>query len=44
MTDEHTTDMTDNTAPADVPEGTESFAELLEKAAGRPSVFLPANG
>lgn len=37
MTDEHTKDMTDN----DVPEGTESFAELLEKSSRQTERLSP---
>ncbi len=41
MTDEHTNDMTDSAAAADVAEGTESFAELLEKSSRQTERLSP---
>lgn len=41
MTDEHTKEMTDNAGSADVPEGTESFAELLEKSSRQTERLSP---
>lgn len=41
MTDEHTNDPADNAVAADVPEGTESFAEMLEQSSRKTSRLFP---